>query len=170
MRLREKVKSDSGLWLLHLGIRKLKIKEPEFSDFDTKNIEIKEKSAKRREHSHARSIAHLRKIIYGILIHHGEEICARDVYEKIKCSGYSGNLNIHMIVPFLKSLRNDIENNVTDEKLIELYKTHSAGEIGNMTNMCRAHVLDRLHQNGVKIRTANETKALVAARKEIQLT
>ena len=129
MRLREKVKSDSGLWLLHLGIRKLKIKKPEFSDFDTKHIEIKEKSAKRRDRSHARSIADLRKIIYGILINHGVDICARDVYEKIKSSGYSGNLNIHMMVPFLKSLRNDIENNVTDEKLIELYKTHSAGEM-----------------------------------------
>lgn len=157
MNLQEKINSDFGLWQLHLGARKphgYKAKQNTVA-----GIEERDKPSVRNSRSPEYGI--FRRMVTEILKNHGTDSKALKVYTIIKQHyDYQGYCDIHRVANTLSVARYDILNNITDEKIIELYKNNSTREVGRILGICSVSVQDRLLQNNVKLRNRSESKLL----------
>lgn len=162
MRLREKIKADFGLWQLHLGLRK----PPNYKSDEEILLETKETKSKSIRNSRDPECGVFRRMVTEILKKHGTHNNALKVFHIIKnYYDYQGHYDIRKIANTLSVARYDILNDITDEKIIELYKNNSTREIARMLGMCNVSIQDRLMQNGVKLRSRSESKILYDKKK-----
>lgn len=109
-------------------------------------------------------VVRFRNLLRRILLEHGLDITVNEIHRIISLEGYDGDYKKNRITPMVSAVRADIERGIDDGKLVLLYEQLSSHEIADSLGICSAHVIDRLRQNGVQIRSTRESRQLFAAR------
>jgi hypothetical protein len=117
-----------------------------------------------RPKNNTSEVVRFRNLLREILAEKGMNITVNEIYDIIHATGYDGNYTKNRITPMVNTVKADIERDLDDEKIVKLYETHSSNEIADMYEICSAHVIDRLRQNGVQIRSTKENRRMMAAR------
>ena len=117
-----------------------------------------------RPKNNTSEVFRFRNLLREILAKKGMNITVNEIYDIIHATGYDGNYTKNRITPMVNTVKADIERGIDDEKLVKLYETLSSNEISDMLGICSAHVIDRLRQNGVKIRSTRENRQMMKER------
>jgi transposase len=117
-----------------------------------------------RPKNNTSEVVRFRNLLREILAEKGMNISTNEIYDIIHATGYDGSYTKNRITPMVNTVKTDIERGIDDEKIVKLYETLSSNEIADMLDICSAHVIDRLRQNGVQIRSTRENRQMMSAR------